>query len=418
MRNLKTSLFVSLSLICWLIFLSFGLMPALPGLISILTLLGGFLFLYLRQRRYLKQLDVNSEDIQEKINTLSCEIKTKEEYLGFLPESTDRLNFFKRLIEEIMKFQELTDVYGFLSKEIKVLFKDSDTFLLYTIEKDNLKLDASFKEENSPIIKDKEGDMLDYWALRHNQGLLIEDIAQDFRFDLEKIDSLKTRVINSLIISPMSIGDKAIGLLRVESNKKQRFNFEDLRILSVIADLAAVAIDRANIFRRVQELAIKDGMTGLYLRGYFIERLKEEMKRALITQSSIGIILIDVDLFKRLNDKFGHIVGDLALKKLSGVLKRVIGNAGNVICRFGGEEFVVFLVSSSKEKTKEAADALRRKVEETPVIFRRNRINFTISAGIAVFPEQARFLEDLIRKADDALYEAKRQGRNKVCVAK
>lgn len=393
-------------------------MPALPGLISILTLLGGFLFLYLRQRRYLKQLDVNSEDIQEKINTLSCEIKTKEEYLGFLPESTDRLNFFKRLIEEIMKFQELTDVYGFLSKEIKVLFKDSDTFLLYTIEKDNLKLDASFKEENSPIIKDKEGDMLDYWALRHNQGLLIEDIAQDFRFDLEKIDSLKTRVINSLIISPMSIGDKAIGLLRVESNKKQRFNFEDLRILSVIADLAAVAIDRANIFRRVQELAIKDGMTGLYLRGYFIERLKEEMKRALITQSSIGIILIDVDLFKRLNDKFGHIVGDLALKKLSGVLKRVIGNAGNVICRFGGEEFVVFLVSSSKEKTKEAADALRRKVEETPVIFRRNRINFTISAGIAVFPEQARFLEDLIRKADDALYEAKRQGRNKVCVAK
>jgi diguanylate cyclase (GGDEF)-like protein len=374
--------------------------------------------MYLFHYRSLKQIDVEIEGIEEKINTLTSEIKTKNTYLKHIPESTQRLNFFKRLIEELIEFQELSDVYTFLSKEIKVLFKGLNTFLLYAIEEDRPKLVSSYKEKGTASIKSKEGDILDYWVLKQNQGLLIEDITQDFRFDLEKIDSLKERAINSLIISPMSIGDKAIGVLRVESNQKHRFNFEDLRILSVIADLASVAIDRANIFKRVQELAIKDGMTGLYLRGYFIDRLKEEMKRALITQNSIGIILVDVDLFKRLNDKFGHMVGDIVLKKLSDILKSQIGDAGNVISRFGGEEFIIFIVSSTMQETLKIAQDLRKAVEKTPIIFRRKKINFTISAGIATFPQDAKFLEDLIRKADDALYEAKRTGRNKVCVAK
>ena len=113
--------------------------------------------------------------------------------------------------------------------------------------------------------------------LKHNQGLLVENISQDFRFDSERLESLRNRDINSVIISPISIGKEISGLLRVESSEKNKFSFGDLRILSVIADLAATAMDRVNLFQKIQELAIKDSMTGLYLRGYFIERLKEEI---------------------------------------------------------------------------------------------------------------------------------------------
>ena len=316
-----------------------------------------------------------------------------------------------------MKLQEVSEIYSFLGQKIKDVFKKLNVFLVYMAEEGELKLIASYKASPNLSVKSKKGDILDYWVLRYNQPLLIEDISADFRFDLEKVSSLKERVINSLILSPLSLGRKVTGVLRAESKDKRSFNFEDLRVFSVISDLASVSIDRANMFKRIQELAIKDGMTGLFLRGYFLDRLKEEMRRSLITQNPLGLILVDIDFFKRLNDKLGHIVGDLVLKKLSDILKEVIGDSGNVISRFGGEEFITFLVSSSKEKTKEVAEILRKRVENTPVIFRRNRIKFTISLGVASFPEDAKFLEDLIKKADQALYKAKREGRNRVCIA-
>jgi len=373
--------------------------------------------LCIKYRRYLKKIEVRKDEAQENINTLSSEIQTKREYLRYIPEHAQRLNFFKRLIEELIKFQSIEDIFGFLGKEIEDIFKGLDVSLLYMVEQDKLKLVSSYKRKFSYSVRHKEGDTFDYWVLKHNQDLLIEDITQDFRFDLEKIVSLKERVINSLIISPMSLGEKRIGILRIESKERKKFNFEDLRILSVIADLASAVIDRARIFKRVQELAIRDGMTGLYLRNYFNERLKEEMNRALRNRSPIGILLADVDFFKKLNDECGHIVGDLVLKRLSESLRDVIGDAGNIICRFGGEEFIAFLVSSSKKQTREVAEALRKKIETTPLGFRRKKINFTVSIGVACFPEDAKFLEDLIKKADDALYEAKRKGRNRVCLA-
>ena len=422
----KEELFKSRSLffLSLIIFLIYEILFVFLG--SITFFFSGFLFfgliltigvLYLRHRKLIKNIELKLEDFQEKINTLTSEIKAKQEYLKYLPESSQRLNFFKELIEELLKLQEPSQIYLFLGQRIKDVFKKLSVFLIYIIEEGELKLVSSYKAFEATSIRSKKGDIFDYWVLRHNQSLLIEDIGGDFRFDLEKVSSLKERVINSLILSPLSLGKKVIGILRVESKEKRGFNFEDLRVLSVISDLASVSIDRANLFKKIQELAIKDGMTGLFLRGYFLDRLKEEMRRSLITQNPLGVILVDIDFFKKLNDKFGHIVGDLVLKKLSDILREVIGDAGNVISRFGGEEFIVLLVSSSKEKTKEIAEALRKKVETASVIFRRNKVNFTVSLGVSCFPEDAKFLEDLIKKADQALYEAKRRGRNRVCIA-
>lgn len=387
------------------------------GLGLLLIVFLGIVFLYLKQRRFIQKIEIDLEELQERINTLTSEIKAKQEYLKCLPQSSQRLNFFKELIEKLLELQEPSQIYFFLGQRIKDIFKNLSVFLVYTLEEDQLNLAFSYKNFEATSIRDKKGDLIDYWVLRNNQPLLIEDIGTDFRFDSEKISSLKDRVINSLILAPLSLGKKVIGVLRVESREKMGFNFEDLRVLSVISDLASVAIDRANLFKKIQELAIKDGMTGLFSRGYFIDRLKEEMRRSLITQNPLGIILIDIDFFKKMNDKFGHIVGDLVLKKLSDILREVIGDAGNVICRFGGEEFIVLLVSSSKERTIKVAETLRKRVEESTLTFRRTKVKFTISVGVASFPEDAKFLEDLINKADQALYEAKNKGRNRVCIA-
>lgn len=419
MCNQKTVLiFLALSLLCLFLFLYFSLIKPLAVIILLTLFLVSLTSIYINHKKNLKKIYLKKQELQEKLNTLCLEIKNKQEYLYYLPESSQRLNFFKTLTEKFIKCQDLENIYSFLGKEIKTIFKNLSVFMLYMIDEDKLKLVSSYRNESIPAIKCKEGDILDYWVLKHNQGLLIEDIGQDFRFDLTKILSLKERVINSLIVNPMSLGEKVIGILRVESSEKKGFNFEDLRILSVISDLASIAIDGARILKRVRELAIKDSVTGLYLRGYFMDRLKDEINRALINESQIGIILADLDLFKNLNDKFGHVVGDLVLRKTSEVTRQVIGNAGNLISRFGGEEFIIFVVNVSKEQARKIAERLRKTIEKTPIKFRRSKIHFTISMGVASFPDDARFLEDLIKKADDALYQAKRKGRNQVCIAK
>ncbi len=369
------------------------------------------------QYRKAKAVDIEIEEYEKKINTLSSEIKNKQGYLNYLPQGLTRLNFFKKITEQLIKQKNLEDIYQFLSTEIKGGFNDFDAFLLYTTKQGKLRLTCSYRKLHMPSIKNKEGDILDNWVLKHNQGLIVEDISQDFRFDSEHTADLKSRKITSLIISPMFSRNKIIGILRIESSKKKNFNFEDLRILSVIADLASVTIDRAKIFRKVQELAIKDGMTGLYRKGYFLTRLKEEIKRASLNQSKISLIMVDIDHFKLLNDKYGHIVGDFILKRLAKLLNQIAGSAGNIICRFGGEEFIILAVSENKEEVNQTAQKLRRTTENTHPSFRRKKITFTISIGVATFPADAITEQDLIEKADKALYEAKKSGRNRVCSA-
>jgi diguanylate cyclase (GGDEF)-like protein len=410
------SLFVFISAIGF--FLSYKLISILTGILFLSFFFIFLLFIYLRKYKLLKQHQIETQEYREKINSLVSEISDKKAYLDYLPQTTQRLNFFKRLTEEFIKTHDLSDIYQCLSEEIKNAFSDFDIFLLYTTTRyQKLKLTSSYKISPDFLIKAKNGDVLDHWVMRHNQGLLVEDISQDFRFALEPNSAINKRGISSLLISPMLSGEKIIGLIRIESKSAYKFNFEDLRILSVIADLASVAIDRATIFKKVRELAIKDGMTDLYRKDYFIQRLKEEMNRAMINQTSIGIMLLDIDHFKNLNDKYGHIVGDSILKKLSLTLKKVIGNSGNLICRFGGEEFIIFLVKSSKEQTLQLAETLRQEIENLSLAFRRTKVKFTISIGTAVFPSDAFLLKSLIEKADQALYKAKSQGRNKVCSA-
>lgn len=362
---------------------------------------------------------LKKEDIEERINLFNAEIKKEEAHLSSVPFQIERLSYLEKITESLVELKELESIYDFLITKLKEIFPEADVYLLYWIDKSRsrLKLVSSFKRARTISIKHKEGDTFDFWALRHTQGLLIEDIYRDFRFNPEEIDSLKTRVINSLVIAPLSLGKEMVGLLRIESKERNKFNFEDLRTLSVIADIAAMIIDRAEIFKKIEELAIKDSTTGLYQRNYFLERFREELHRCAKHNEEVGVIMVDIDFFKKINDTYGHIVGDLVLKKFSRILNEVIGNSGNLICRYGGEEFLSYIVASSPSQTLEIAELLRKRTEEMPVKFRRRTINFTISGGVSCFPQHSRFVEELIDKADRALYEAKRTGRNKICIA-
>jgi len=265
------------------------------------------------------------------------------------------------------------------------------------------------------VIKEKKGDIFDLWVLRHNQSLLVKNTVNDFRFDVDKSSAFKERHIRSLIASPVCVGDRLLGILRAESTKVNSFSLDESRLLRSISDIGGMVLERINLFKRIEELAIRDPLTGLSLRSYFLQRLEEEIKRAYLKDRSLGIIMLDIDDFKQVNDTHGHIVGDLVLRKLARILRNVVGKGGNLICRYGGEEFTVFTLNRSLGELKKLTETLRKRVENTEIKFRKQKLTFTVSIGVAIFPQDGDEPAKLIEQADTLLYKAKRQGKNRVC---
>ncbi len=167
----------------------------------------------------------------------------------------------------------------------------------------------------------------------------------------------------------------------------------------------------------LEGLSVRDRLTGLLNYGYFIDHLEKEQKRALRYQNPLSVIMLDVDYFKRFNDTFGHERGNEVLKRVTKVITKRIRNV-DIAARYGGEEFVVTLPNATKKQALAVAERIRTAIEKET--FKGNAaqpvVHVTISGGIASYPSQAEDIEQLVYKADQALYVAKETGRNQICV--
>ncbi|MBS1213906.1 MAG: domain S-box/diguanylate cyclase protein [Proteobacteria bacterium] len=167
---------------------------------------------------------------------------------------------------------------------------------------------------------------------------------------------------------------------------------------------------------RLLEAAIRDPLTGLYNRRYLEETLKRELARAERERRPLSILMGDIDHFKRLNDTYGHQAGDEVLKALGKLLRRH-ARRSDVPCRYGGEEFVVVLPDMPSESAGERAEQVRRGFADLRIAFGSVQLSSTFSIGVSVYPADGTRVEELIRAADQALYEAKQTGRDRVCIA-
>jgi len=206
------------------------------------------------------------------------------------------------------------------------------------------------------------------------------------------------------------LGEK-LGILALDSAKKSAFDIEDVQPLESVADICAAAIQNANYFERTKELAYIDGLTGIHNRRFFEMRIAEELERAQRFQGRMAVIMIDIDHFKRINDEFGHLLGDEVLRAVSMILKQQLRKM-DMVCRYGGEEFAVVVPETTGENALSVAEKLRRQVEafDFPGVPRP----VTISCGVADFPTQGLTRDEVVAAADSALYLAKQAGRNRV----
>ncbi|MBM3251913.1 MAG: sensor domain-containing diguanylate cyclase [Candidatus Omnitrophica bacterium] len=362
-------------------------------------------------------LNLENENLQEKINLTAESIRNSNVTITSLNHKIQRYKSLKGLTEKLGASLSLDETVNLLASEtFSLLSKKGNVCILYLLDPQVKKLGiiATRKDEAVPTIKSKVGDIFDNWVLLKLQALLIEDTKKDFRFDLEQMQQ-KEREFRSLVISPLMIEKKILGVLRIDNPQPGIFNSEDLRFLSTISDLGAVAIENAMLYQHTRELAIRDGLTNLYLRRYFTQQLNLEILRSMRNNSELSLLMLDIDKFKSYNDKFGHIAGDIVLKDISRILSSHFDAPGDIICRCGGEEFAVLLPNLSKKKAVNSAEDLRKKIKDTAIILRKKKTHVSVSIGVASFPADAKINEELIQKADNELLRAKKLGRDRVC---
>ncbi len=219
----------------------------------------------------------------------------------------------------------------------------------------------------------------------------------------------------SVMLAPLAVHGQAAGGLLLGTPQPAAFTPADLDLLAAFAATAAAALENARLHEEVRQLAHTDALTGLYNRRTFLELATREMELARRHRRRLAIIMMDIDRFKRVNDTFGHQVGDQVLRA---VAERCQSNlrATDILARYGGEEFVILLPESGSADARGVAERLRRQFDDHPLTTDRGEVCITLSLGVARVKE-THDLSGLLREADAALYEAKRAGGNRVVVA-
>lgn len=218
-----------------------------------------------------------------------------------------------------------------------------------------------------------------------------------------------------VLVLPVQFKDLCVGAVILASGG--RFAPETDRIMTLFGESLGLALTNALTYSQLQRIAALDPLTGAYNRRFGMSRLKEELARAVRNDVTFGLILFDIDHFKRVNDTYGHLAGDRVIVAVSRTCRRVM-REGDIQVRYGGEEFLVVLAGASLANAELMAQRIRQAVEDTVIKDGQQELRVTISCGVTAYPEDDATTEEaLIHHADQALYSAKEGGRNQVRLA-
>ena len=309
------------------------------------------------------------------------------------------------------------DVLDLIMDQASRLLKAQAWSLLLCDEKTGA---LTFEVAVSPTTEKRKGLRLERgqgiagWAARSGRPLLIDDVRQDQRFS-DQVQMDTTFETRSVLCVPVRSKEHVLGVIELLNGPEEGiFTRADLQILATIADYAAIAIENARNFKRISEMVITDELTGLYNDRHLHALLEEEIERVRRFGGKLSLIFLDLDDFKNINDRRGHVVGSRTLSEIGQLIK----NNMRKICkpaRYGGDEFVIILPNTDKGGAMAAATRLHG-------IFRAhlfhddegNAFQLTASFGVATLPDDARTKDDLIRQADKAMYRVKETTRDGV----
>lgn len=332
-----------------------------------------------------------------------------------------QLAVFTELGKTLTSSLDLNEILRKVMDRISELLRPKNWSLLLVDEATGeLKFEIAVGK-GSEKLKDlrlKPGEGVAGWVARKKKPLLVPDVSKDPRFS-KKADEATNFTTQSIICVPLVTRGRCLGVIelinKVES--EEGFSEDDLLMLTTLADFSAIAIENAIFFQRVQELTITDDLTKLYNSRFLHSRLEYEVERAKRFRYELAMIFLDLDYFKDVNDTHGHLSGSKLLKEIAQLILSLIRNV-DMACRYGGDEFIILMPGTTKKSATIVAEKIRAAISDA--IFLRDEglnLHLTASFGVASFPIDAGDKDELIHKADHAMYDVKNRTRNAVAEA-
>jgi len=337
--------------------------------------------------------------------------------LALLERRSEELETLVGIGKALTSTLDLREVLGAIMEKVSLLLRPKNWSLLLV---DDQSGDLRFEIAVSPAAEQlkgmrlKKGEGIAGWVALHGEPLLISDVSADPRF-APQVDQAVAFTTRSIVCVPLKSKNRVLGVVELLNNLDEgEFSEADLKILSTIADFAAIAIENARYFEQVRELIITDDLTGLYNARHLLDVLDYEVDRAKRYGNPLSLVFLDLDYFKQINDTHGHLVGSRLLTEMGHLIRSHIRSA-DVAARYGGDEFVVVLPNTSKEGALTVASNLRERIKEHYFLAEQGyRIRITASFGVATYPEDAQTKLALIRLADQAMYRVKESTRDAV----
>jgi len=321
--------------------------------------------------------------------------KIIEGRMGIGPENGEEANIAWTKIEQ--EKMDLEDLINAFKKSSSVLESG------FNRQVRSLKVSMQDRDENPLSLAVLEGMPL----------LLTSQTIQKY----QKSPVIKMLESDELLLIPLKAKDRVNGIIVADNFiTNDPITKDDVRMLTMLANQAGLAIENSQLFELTAERAHTDYLTNLWNHGYFQLILQTELEKAKATKSKLSLITVDIDNFKVYNDTLGHQAGDKILKDLARLLRNQSRKMDHV-CRYGGEEFTIILPQTDQKEAYMIAERLRVDIQEYPFLNEEIFPNkmLTVSLGIATFPENGQLPAELIISSDKSLYKAKNQGKNTTC---
>jgi diguanylate cyclase (GGDEF)-like protein len=331
-----------------------------------------------------------------------------DELLALVSQQARELEALKRISLNLTGSLDLEEVLNGVVREAIRLVKRSRYAHIFLYQQNELKFGTSIAADGTFnkdwIAPRPEG--LTYTVARTAGPIVVEDMGNHPLYAAAPPDWE-----GSIVGIPLKMESQVVGVMNLSRSITGAFSHEELRLLQLLADQAAIAILNARLHEAVTRQARTDILTGLPNRRALDEKLDDEFQRAQRFSHSFAIVMMDLDGFKAINDTFGHEVGDMVLRETFGLLGRSL-RATDFIARYGGDELTIVLPEAGQDQAIEVSRKLQMALRAFPVLMPDgSRKIFGLSAGIAVYPLHATTSADLLRAADTALYRAKRARR-------
>ncbi len=361
------------------------------------------------------QLFPNGSKTDDAIQSITRQLISNYSLLMMVRQQADELDALKRLSLSLTSTLNLQEVLNSVVTEAMRLVKNSYAAHIYLYSEEGLSFGASLNaagELNKPIHNPRPNGIT-YSAVRKGEPIIIEDMASHPLYK-----NLPRDYLGSIISIPLIANEKISGVMNLSRSVKGAFTQSELRLLSLLADQAAVAISNARLHQMVMDLANTDTLTGLPNRRALDERLQEEIRYARRMDTEFAVVMMDLDGFKEINDTFGHAVGDEMLRKifrhLAGMVREV-----DFLARYGGDELTLVLRNTGLQGAETVTRKMIESLLELTMPYQSGKsFHVGITAGIAVYPMHTTIAGDLLRAADAALYQGKKHHRGSYVVAK